>query len=80
MTSKEEKEFVIKEGELLKISPGIAKGSNVRNGGDVTKYLFVSKWCQLTENKFRYYKSKIQAYQNPHKPIFSINLTEISNI
>jgi hypothetical protein len=68
----EEKESVIKEGELLKCSCGFSKGKRDPN--------YMPRWCQVTQNKFRYYKSRIAAYQNPGKPLLSIPLIEIVNI
>jgi hypothetical protein len=63
---------VIKEGELLKCSCGFSKIKREPN--------FMPRWCQITNNKFRYYKSRIAAYQNPGKPLLSIPLIDIVNI
>lgn len=38
------------------------------------------RWCQITHNKFRYYKNRIAAYQNPGKPLLSIPIADIVNI
>jgi hypothetical protein len=51
---KEERETVIREGELLKCSCGLGKGKKDPN--------FMPRWCQITQNKFRYYKNRIAAY------------------
>ena len=40
----------------------------------------MARWCQLTQNKFRYYKNRIAAYQNPGKPLLSVPISEIVNI
>ena len=54
----EEKELVILEGELLKLCPGIERkvmrADRDLNGGA----LYIPRWCQLTHNKFRYYKNQ----------------------
>ena len=68
----EERETVIKEGELLKCSCGFAKGKKDPN--------YMPRWCQVTQNKFRYYKSRIAAYQNPGKPLLSVPIADIVNI
>ena len=47
LTKLEEKEGLIKEGELLKYRCA----NNSKNGS------FVSRWVQVTENKFRYFKN-----------------------
>ena len=76
----EENEVVVKEGELLKFCPGVArktmKAHRDLNGGSQ----FVSRWVQITENKFRYYKNKICACRQPEKPLFSCYLSEIEEV
>jgi hypothetical protein len=57
---------------LLKQSCGLAKAKG--------QTVFMPKWCQVTHNRFRYYKSRIAAYQNPGKPLISIPIQEIVNI
>jgi hypothetical protein len=42
--------------------------------------MYVTRWCQITENKFRYYKNQITAYQNPGKPLVSVPLADIMHI
>jgi len=51
---KEEKETVIREGELLKCSCGLGRGKKEPN--------YMPRWCQITHNKFRYYKNRIAAF------------------
>ena len=38
------------------------------------------RWCQITQNKFRYYKNRVAAYQNPGKPLLSVPIIDIVNI
>lgn len=71
MMALEERERVIKEGELLKFRCGLTKGG---------KPTFVSRWCQVTENRFRYYKNKITAYHQPGKPLVSVPLSDVMGI
>jgi hypothetical protein len=51
---KEEKETVIREGELLKCSCGLGRGKKEPN--------YMPRWCQITHYKFRYYKNRIAAF------------------
>jgi len=61
---------VVKEGELLKYRCA----NNCKNGS------FVSRWVQVTEHKFRYYKTQVSAYQQPGKPLVSIPIGDILSI
>eukprot|EP00347_Sterkiella_histriomuscorum_P009393 403341382 len=74
-------EKVIFECVLLKLCPGVnrksMKASRDLNGRDMH---FVERWCQITKNNFRYYKSKICAYQAPEKPLISLPLDQIQSI
>ncbi len=66
---------------MLKITPGVAKKTMNKNfESKNTEQLFIARWAQLTENKFRYYKNKIAAYRNPDKPLLSVYLSEIQAI
>lgn len=40
----------------------------------------MERWCQLTPNRFRYYKNKIHAYQHPGKPLISVPISDILSI
>lgn len=52
------------EGELLKYKPGLSTN-------------FVSRWCQVTANHFRYYRNQWHARVWEHKPIFAISFRHI---
>ncbi|CDW77510.1 UNKNOWN [Stylonychia lemnae] len=80
---KEEDEKVIFEGELLKLSAGVSKNTAISqsaNQNHQANSQYIPRWVQLTENKFRYFKSQIQAYQQPGKPLLSIPIEEIVHI
>jgi hypothetical protein len=71
LTRREEREKVLKEGEVLKYGCGLR---NAQKGS------FVARWMQVTENKLRYYKNQIAAYQHPGKPLVTVPLWDILDI